>query len=116
MCLLSYDDFRAYYTGRIQVYDGYDRDTVYYFAEGLFMVKYNYCNYEERKLYLRFVDPHAGALTYHYIEMPDSLRIHLHDYNSELRAGKKEEISQKVQPFLVRLSCDAFFLKKEECK
>jgi hypothetical protein len=113
---LSYNDFNAYRAKRIQVYDGYDKDTIYHFAKGRLIARYNYCNYRERKLYLRLVDPHARELTYHYVEIPDSLRIHLHDYNSELREGKKEPISKKIQPFIVKLSCDSLLLRKEECK
>ncbi len=113
---LSYDDFRVYRIKRMQVHDSYKYDTVYYFAKGLYMVKYNYCEYNERNLYLRFVDAHASVLTYHYIEIPDSLRIHLHDYNTELREGKKDEMSKQVTPFILTLNCEAFYLRKEECR
>ena len=112
---LSYDDFITCRIKRIQVHHWYQYDTAYHFAEGLFMVKYNFCNYTERKLYLRFVDPHTSGLTFHYIEIPDSLRIHLHNYSNELFAGKTEETRKKIQPFILRLDCNALFLRKDEC-
>jgi hypothetical protein len=113
---LPYKDFMAYRVDRIAVDRSYQHDTVYRFAEDLLMVKFNYCNYRDRKLYLRFINRHASPGSYYYVEIPDSLRIHLHEYSTELYAGKKEEIKKKVQPFIVRLDCDAFFLKQEECR
>ena len=80
------------------------------------MVKCNYCHYRDTKLYFRFVDPHASVSASHYIEISVSLRIHLHDYNTHLREGKKEEINEKIKPFIVKVNCDSFFLRKEECK
>jgi hypothetical protein len=113
---LSYEDFTAYRTKRIQAHQRYRYDTVYYFAKGFFIVKYNYCKYRERKLYLGFVDLHSADNSFHYIEILDSLRIHLHDYSTELYAGDKENILQKIQPYILKLNCSSLLLRKEECQ
>ena len=112
---LFYDDFTAYRIQRIKIHHWYQYDTVYYFAKGLFMVKYNFCNYEGRKLFLRFTDPYSTGLTFHYIEIPDSLRIHLHNYSNELFAGRAEVTRKKIQPFILKVNCEAFFFRKDEC-
>ena len=113
---LSYDDFIAYRTTRIQVHNWYRYDTFYRFAEGLFIVKFNFCDYEGRKLYLQFVDPHTQKGSFHYIEIPDSHRIHLHDYGRELFAGKSEKTKKDIQPFILKLDCDDLLLREDECQ
>ena len=68
----------------------YAYDTLYGFAKGNYIVKYNYCKYRDKKLYLRYRDVHTRNLVYHYIEISASQRIHLHNYNNLLRDEKTE--------------------------
>jgi hypothetical protein len=83
--------------------------------EGSAQVKFNFCDYEGRKLYLQFVD-HAKKGSFHYIEIPDSLRIHLQDYSRELFAGNSGKIKKDIQPFILELDCDDLLLRGDECR
>lgn len=100
---LSYHDFTEYRIKRIALHHWYQYDTMYHFAEGYNLVKYNFCKYLGRKLYLRYLDQHMRSLNYHYIEIPDSLRIHLHDYNTEIREQRTEDIKKKIRPFILKV-------------
>jgi len=91
---LSYDDFTRRRTEKIAIHDSYEYDTFYHFAAGHYIVKYNFCDYQDKKLYLRYTEPSAKSKIYHYLEIPASNRIHLHDFNSQLRGRKTEEIKK----------------------
>lgn len=112
---LYYDDFAKYRTEKIALHHWYQYDTVYHFAAGKYIVKYNFCKYNGKKLYLRFVDPYARGLTYHYIEIFPEKRIHLHNYSSQIFNGETEEIKTAVQPFTLSVSCKEWKLRENEC-
>ena len=112
--LLFYDDFTRERTKKIAIHRGYEYDTFYHFAAGYYVVKYNYCEYRDKKMYLRYADP--SSKVYHYIEIPGSIRIHLHDYNNQLRERKTEEIKNDLKASVLWLNCEEWGLKKQDCK
>ena len=105
---LSYRNFTEYRTRRIALHHWYQYDTMYHFAEGAYIVKYNFCKFKGKKLYLRYLDQQMRSLTYHYIEIPDSSRIHLHDYNNEIRERRTEEMKKKIGPFILKVDAKAW--------
>jgi hypothetical protein len=113
--LLFYDDFTKQRTKKIAIRHWYEYDTFYHFAAGHYIVKYNYCEYEGKKLYLRYSDPSSKSV-YHYIEIPADIRVHLHDYNSQLRERKTEEIQNDLKASVFVMSCEEWNLKKQDCK
>jgi hypothetical protein len=68
---LYYDDFLKIHRQKIALHHFYQYDTMYYFAQGLYMVKYNHCEYREEKIYLRYNDPEKGEAQLHYLEIPN---------------------------------------------
>jgi hypothetical protein len=112
--LLTYDDFTKERTKKIAIHHWYEYDTFYHFAAGRYIVKYNYCQYRDKKLYLRYSDP--SSKVYHYIEIPENIRVHLHDYNSQLRERKTEEIKNDLATSVLVLNCEEWNLKKQDCK
>jgi hypothetical protein len=114
--LLSYEDFTAQRTKKISIHHWYEYDTFYHFAAGHYIVKYNFCEYRDKKLYLRYSEPSSKSTTYHYIEIPANNRIHLHDYNSQLRERKMEEIKNDLKSSVLVLNCEEWKLKKQDCK
>ncbi|HEV8507368.1 MAG TPA: hypothetical protein VGQ53_18280 [Chitinophagaceae bacterium] len=113
---LSYDDFTKLRTEKIAIHHWYEYDTFYHFAAGNYIVKYNFCEYRDKKLFLRYSEPSAQSKIYHYIEIPGGNRIHLHDYNSQLRARKNEEIKNDLKDSVLVLSCKEWNLKEQDCK
>jgi hypothetical protein len=113
---LSYDSFTKRRTEKINLHHWYRYDTIYKFAKGNYIVKYNYCKYRERKLYIRYVDQYMRSLVYHYIEIPIDKRIHLHDYSDELHDGKVEEMREKTKNNVIVLTCGNFLYRNEDCK
>jgi hypothetical protein len=113
---LSYDDFTKQRTKKIAIHHWYGYDTFYHFAEGRYIVKYNFCEYQDKKLYLRYSEPFATSKIYHYVEIPATNRIHLHDYNSQLRERKTEEIKNDLKESVLVLNCQEWNLKKQDCK
>ena len=114
--LLYYDDFTKMRTQKITLYHGYEYDTFYHFAAGHYIVKYNFCEYQDKKLYLRYIDPNSKSKVYHYIEIPATIRIHLHNYNSQLRQRKTEEIKNDLKSTVLVLNCEEWNLRKQDCK
>lgn len=112
--LLTYDDFTKERTKKIAIHHWYEYDTFYHFAAGRYIVKYNYCQYRDKKLYLRYSDP--SSKVYHYIEIPENIRVHLHDYNSQLRERKTEEIKNDLITSVLVLNCEEWNLKTQDCK
>ena len=102
---LSYEDFTALREKKIGLHHWYGYDTLYHFTAGKYLVKYNFCKYQDEKLYLRFEDPHAGSITFHYIEIPENRRIHLHNYNTELRKRETKELKKLTELFVLKVSC-----------
>ena len=113
---LSYDDFTNQRTKKIAIHHWYEYDTFYHFAAGRYVVKYNFCEYQDKKLYLRYSEASATSKIYHYIEIAASNRIHLHDYNSQLRERKTEEIKKDLKDSVLVLNCQEWNLKKQDCK
>jgi len=114
--LLFYDDFTKQRAKKIAIHHGYEYDTFYHFAAGQYILKYNFCEFRDKKLYLRYSDASSKSKIYHYIEIPDANRIHLHDYNSQLRERKMEKIKNDLKGSVLVVSCEQWKLKKPECK
>jgi hypothetical protein len=114
--LLSYDDFTKQRTEKISVHHWYEYDTFYHFAAGAYIVKFNFCKYQDKKLYLRYSEPYSSSGSYHYIEIPQDIRIHLHDYNNQLRERKTEDIQDALKTSILTISCAEWSLKKQDCK
>ena len=113
---LSYYDFTAFRKKKISVHHWCAYDTVYRFARGYYIVKFNYCKYKDKKLYIRFVHRYTRGLTFHYIEVPPRKRLHLHNYNDALRNGASKQLKKQIQPLIVNVSCDAWRLRPRDCK
>ena len=114
--LLSYDDFTKERTKKIAIHHWYEYDTFYHFAAGHYIVKFNFCEYQDKRLYLRYSDPSFKSKVYQYIEIPATNRVHLHDYNSQLRERKTEEIKNDLKASVLVLNCAEWNLKKQDCK
>jgi hypothetical protein len=114
--LLFYDDFTKQRSEKIAVHHFYEYDTFYHFATGNYIVKYNFCEYQDKKLYLRYSDPYSSSDVYHYIEIPQNIRIHLHDYNNQLRERKTEEIKNDLKTSILIMDCDKWKLRKQDCR
>jgi hypothetical protein len=113
---LSYEDFTKLRSEKTAIHHWYGFDTIYHFAKGNYIVKYNYCKYKGKKLYIRYYDRYTRGMKFHYIEVPESNRIHLHDYNNELRERKTVELKKMTQPFVMKISCDDLGLRPGDCK
>lgn len=114
--LLAYEDFLQLRKEKIKLHHWYRYDTLYRFAEGLYLVKFNYCEYKSKKLYIKFLDAYNRSAKYHYVEIPDSLRIHLHDYSSKIFEKETAELKQLLQSFILYFDCDRWLLQKEDCE
>lgn len=113
--VLFYDDFLLYRTQRMSTHHWYSYDTVYYFAKDKYLTRYNFCKYENKRIYLRFSDRYSRGLKYHYIEIPDSNRVHLHQYNEYLQHDRTSELKELLGPFVLNITCDILGLRKEDC-
>jgi hypothetical protein len=102
--ILFYDDFLAYRTERIKLHHWYGFDTVYHFAKGHHVARFNFCRFNNKKLFIRFHDPSTAAGEYSYIEMPNDRRIHLHEYNMLINRRKSEELLSLLQPLILQVS------------
>ncbi|MBM3415967.1 MAG: hypothetical protein FJY20_05880 [Bacteroidetes bacterium] len=83
----------------------YAFDTVFHFAEGLYLVRYNYCRYNPENnndLFIRF--SHPADDVYRYIEIPLSRRIHLHDLNPEIRQRLSLAEVPSLQPMVMEVT------------
>lgn len=102
---LSYADFVNYRTDKIKLHHWYGFDTLYYFAKGQYLVRYNFCKYKKEgnnDLFIRFTDPVTRED--HYIDIPIGRRIHLHDLNREIRERKTLEEIPSLQGLVLELS------------
>ncbi|HMU45055.1 MAG TPA: hypothetical protein PKC72_01745 [Chitinophagaceae bacterium] len=113
---LYYDDFLEYRTKRIETHYWYKYDTVYHFATGKYLVKFNFCKYNNKKIYLRYMDRYSRVLKYHYIEIPDSNRVHLHNYNNDIRDDNTKELVKALKPFVVQISCEMLGIRDGDCE
>jgi hypothetical protein len=99
---LEYRDFVKYRTARIKVYYWYQYDTVLKFAKDYYVVHYNFCKNSGKPLFIRYTGPGHGH--YHYIEIPDEKRIHLHELNAMILAKDYEGILKKVEPNIISVN------------
>ena len=113
---LSYEDFTAYRTKKIAIHHWYGYDTFYHFTQGGYIVKYSFCKYRGKKLYLRFEDPYTRGVTFRYIEIPENRRMHLHEYNDELTGRKTKELKEKTKPFVLNITCTQWGLREKDCE
>ncbi len=100
---LYYNDFLSIRKEQFKTFYGYQYDTVYGFAEGQYLVRFNFCKYQDRKLYLRYKDMHTRDLEYHYIEIYASQRIHLHDYNDLLLKQDNGALKKELEHFVMEI-------------
>lgn len=113
---LTYEDFTTSRIKNIKLNNWYRYDTAYHFAKGKYLVRYNHCDYYGKKLYLRFTDPYTLGLTYRFIEIPESKRIHLHSYSGMLNKNKINELKDITEPFVLKVSCEEWKLRTKDCK
>jgi hypothetical protein len=112
---MYYADFKKYRTKKVSLHGWYAHDTVYYFAAGKYIVKYNFCKYQDKKLYLRYLDPYTRGLTYHYIEIVPENRIHLHDYSVQINKRETDNIKNSIKAFIMTVNCDKWGLRENDC-
>lgn len=111
---LYYDDFIKYRTERIQLHYWYAYDTLLSFAANHYLVHYNFCKFkwdQQGSLFIRWNDPESKTTAYRYIEIPASSRIHLHDYNNEIRNRDKNAILKAIAPFILSIRREEWGLK-----
>ena len=113
---LYYDDFIKYRKKKITLHHWYQHDTVYHFAKGKYIVKYNFCGYRDKKLSLRYNDPYSKTTLYHYIEIPANKRIHIHDYSHQLVEGEIAYIIKATKKFVLVMDCVKWSLLKKDCR
>jgi hypothetical protein len=110
------DDFTECRKKKTEQNHFYTHDTAYYFTQNKLVVKYNYCLYKDKKLFIRFVDPYRRDLYYHYIEVPENKRMHLHDYNEQIRNRSYKGMDTIIQPFVIQVRCSEWMLREDDCK
>jgi len=100
---LYYDDFLAYRTSRIPVHQWYRIDTVYAFAAGYYVVRFNYCEYRRGNtdLFIRYTEPGKDPGVFKYMTIPLSRRVHLHDYNGPINRRETAEILRSIEPMIL---------------
>jgi hypothetical protein len=113
---LFYDDFVKYRKKKIAIHHWYQYDTMYHFAEGRYIVHYNFCKYRGKKLFLRYIDPYSKSKGYRYIEIPADKRIHLHDYNNQLRQNETAELKSATKQFVLEIDCEKWGVLKKDCR
>jgi len=112
---LRSDDFTTYRTTKINIHQWYQYDTFYHFAAGWYIVKYNFCKYSGQRVYLRFSDPYSDSVLYHCVEVPDSMRVHLHNYSNQLFDRRTNEIRNRVKTSVIIMDFSNWGLKKDDC-
>lgn len=103
---MFYDDFKAHRTEKTKIHYWYRFDTLYTFAEGYAVVRFNFCRYERSgaMLYVRFNNLKDSGDKYSYIEVSPEKRIHLHDYSRMINEHKHDAIKDSVQSFVLKIS------------
>jgi hypothetical protein len=101
--LMQYDDFMNYRIQRIQLHYWYQYDTVYKFAKGLYLARFNYCQYKNSPLYLNWSDVNGKSGTNHYFEISPANRIHLHDFSRQLNNRDYDQIRREINPKIIRI-------------
>lgn len=102
---LYFDDFVKYRKERSKLHSWYGYDTMLEFAEGYYVVHFNFCKYDrdaEGPLFIRYAGP--GHNHDHYLPVPVEKRIHLHEYNTEIRNKNYSAILKAVEPSIITIS------------
>jgi len=100
------EEFLAHKTSLVAANHWYAYDTMLHFCKGHYVVRYNYCKYEEPQnqlLFLRYTD---AAGSFHYLPVHYSNRIHLHNYNDQIRTGQTTELNKIMEPFVMDMGKD----------
>ncbi|MGQ0738723.1 MAG: hypothetical protein ACT4OJ_06650 [Bacteroidota bacterium] len=103
---LSYDDFLRYRTEKIKLHYWYGYDTLYHFARGYYVIRYNYCRYKwdgRSDLFIRFNSLSAGKEESLFIAIPTGRRIHLHEYNMEINRRQTDKILSAIEPLIMEV-------------
>jgi hypothetical protein len=111
---LYFDDFKNYRAKKTELHHWYAYDTLLDFSAGHYVVHYNYCRYRRNgtnDLYIRFIDPHDND-AYHYIEIPASQRIHLHDFSSQIMDRNFTAILDTIEPAIIKIDRKTWRLDK----
>lgn len=104
---MFYSDFKKYRIDRIKLHHWYAFDTMLNFAASHYVVHYNYCKYrwdEADALFIRVNDT-SKKNSYTYIEIPRDKRIHLHDFNTQIRIDdySDKQMLKEVEPFIFEI-------------
>jgi len=110
-----YDDFLADRIKRTGNQRWYRYDTVYHFAAGTYLARYNFCRYDNEKLFLRYTDPVSREDIFRYIPVPDSNRVHLHDYHALLNALDTAQMKKETAPFVWHIPCRGWGFSRQDC-
>lgn len=101
---LFYDDFQQYRTEKIKIHYWYRHDTAFHFANGYYLVRYNYCKFQkdgEGTLFIRYNDPSGEPGAFRYLPVPAESGIHLHDHRLQMNRREYNEILEKIQPQII---------------
>lgn len=103
---LVYEDFLKFRVAKTAIHYWYSYDTVYHFAKGHYLVKYNYCKYNRNNesLYIRINDLNNKPSGYRFIEVTADKRIHLHNYHRLLSYRKTGEMLTALAPMVIFIS------------
>ncbi len=103
---LIYEDFLKYRVAKTAIHYWYSHDTVYHFAKGHYLVRFNYCKYNSNNhsLYIRINDTNNRPSGYRYIKVDAEKRIHLHNYHRLLNDRETGEIFSAIEPMIIFIS------------
>lgn len=102
---MEFGDFASYRKEKAKIHNWYNYDTMLSFAEGYYVVHYNYCKFSGKapgELFIAYMGPGHGH--HHYLEIPADKRIHLHDYYSLIQKGEKEQTLKAVESKIISVS------------
>lgn len=112
--VLSWPDFKAEVMKGHPGDHSYRYDTLYHFAAGRYLVRFNFCEAASELLFIRFMNPYSRGVKYHYIEVPDSARISLCRHNNWM-SGRLHPLTTEamVQAFVWKLNKEKMVFVKE---
>lgn len=103
--IMEWDEFEKYRKEKTKIHNWYNHDTMLSFAKGYYVVRYNYCKFDNanpQDLSIRYIGPGHGH--YHFMPVAADKRIHLHDYNSLISKKEKEEILKALESKIINVS------------
>ena len=114
--LFSYEDFMADRTIKIATFSWYVYDTIYHFAKGHFLARFNHCRFsrQQAKLFIRFNDVSGASAVsgaYHFIPVPLDKRIHLHDHQALFWDKNISAMQEAVKPFVMNIERKEWFIR-----